>query len=139
MWSRKRLMNSSERHRTVSRPPVAPVVLVAEGHAASVEADQPAVRDRDAMGVASEIGEHCLGAGEGRLRVDEPVFLAEWREVRGEGRPTTQAVKFAEERQPTRRMGIGKPGQEEPPEQAGQHPHRQQETGSAAYPAHTVE
>ena len=74
-----------ERHCAVSRLPVAAVVLVAEGHAALVESDEPAVRDGDAVGVAGEIGEHRLGPGEGRLGVDEPVLLPERREMCGEG------------------------------------------------------
>src|ERR1051325_776929 len=64
-----------ERYRAMPRPPVAAVVLVAEAHAALVEADQPAVRDGDPVGVAGEIGEHRLRPGEGRLGVDEPVLL----------------------------------------------------------------
>ena len=62
-------MNSSgvERHRAVPRPSVAAVVLVAEGYATVIEADQSAVRDGDAVGVASEIGEHRLGPGKGGL------------------------------------------------------------------------
>ena len=38
--------------------------------------------------------------------------------MRGEGLPATQALELAEERQPARRVGVGEPGQEEPPEQA---------------------
>jgi hypothetical protein len=37
-----------ERHYAVPRLPVAAIVLVAEGHAAFVEADEPADRDGDA-------------------------------------------------------------------------------------------
>jgi len=81
-----------ERHRAKPRLPVAAVVLVAKGDAALVEAEQAAVRDRNAVGVAGEIGEHRLGAGEGRLGVDEPVFLSEWCEECGKGFPATQAV-----------------------------------------------
>src|SRR5712691_795677 len=76
------------------------VVLVAKGDAALVEAEQAAVRDGDAVGVAGEIGEHRLGPGEGRLGVDEPVLSAEWREARGKGPPATQAFDLAEEHQP---------------------------------------
>src|SRR5207237_7320157 len=94
---------------------VAPVILVAEGHAALVEADQPAIRDGDAVCVAGEIGEHRLRRSEGRLGVDEPSLPLEWREVRGEGLSVTQAVEFAEERQPARCMGVGEPSQEETP------------------------
>ena len=57
----------------------------------------------------------------------------------GKGLSVTQAVELAEERQPARRVGVGEPGQEEPPEQAGEHPHRQEEAGSAGHPARAVE
>jgi hypothetical protein len=43
--------------------------------------------------------------------------------MRGKGGLVVQAVEFAEERQPIRRVAIGEPGQEEPSEQAGEHPH----------------
>src|SRR5437016_520868 len=79
-----------ERHRAKPRPAVAAVILVAERYTAFVEAEQPAVRDGDAVGVAGEIGEHCLGPGEGRLGVDEPVLFLERREVRSKGLPPTQ-------------------------------------------------
>jgi cobalamin biosynthesis protein CbiG len=62
-------MNSSgrERHRAVPRPSVAAVVLEAEGDATVIEANQSAVRDGDAVGVASEVGEHRLGPAKGGL------------------------------------------------------------------------
>ncbi len=56
----------------------------------------------------------------------------------GKGLPATQAFDLAEQCQPARRVGIGEPGQEEPPEQAGEHPHRQQEARSARHPARVV-
>src|SRR5205085_2594531 len=73
--------------RAEPHPPVAAVILVTEPHALLVESDQPAVRDGDTVGVAGEIGEHRLGAGEGRLGVDEPVLVPQRREIDGEGRP----------------------------------------------------
>ena len=84
------------------------------------------------MGIACEIGEHRLGAGEGRLGVHKPVLPPQRREMGGEGPPIAQAVEITEEGQPGRRVGVGEAGQEEPAEQAGEHPHRQQEAGSAA-------
>ena len=59
--------------------------------------------------------------------------------MRGEGLVTTEVRDLAEERQPARRVGVGERRQEEPPEQARQHPHRQQEAGPAAHPARAVE
>jgi len=50
-----------------------------------------------------------------------------------------QAIEITKERQPARRVGVGETGQKEPAEQAGDHPHRQQESGSAAHPARVVE
>ena len=40
---------------------------------ARVETDQPAIGQRDAVGVAPEVGQHLRGAGEGRIRIDDPV------------------------------------------------------------------
>ena len=57
----------------------------------------------------------------------------------GRGLPATQAFELAKQRQPARRVGIGEPSQEELLEQAGQHPHRNEEAGSAAHPAAGVE
>jgi hypothetical protein len=56
-----------------------------------------------------------------------------------EGLAMTQAVDLAKECQPARRVGVGERRQEEPPEQAGKHSHRQQEAGLAAHPARAVE
>ena len=56
-----------------------------------------------------------------------------------ESPPLAQAIEIAEEGQPARRVGVGEPGQEEPPEQAREHPHRQQEAGPARYPACPLE
>src|SRR5438445_400379 len=83
-----------------SRSAVAAVGLVGGGYAARVEAEQPAIRDGGAVGVAGEIGEHRRGPGEGRLGVDKPVLPPERCEMRGEGLATTQARDLAEERQP---------------------------------------
>ena len=55
----------------------AAIILVAEGDAGLVEADEAAVRDGDPVGVARQIGEHRLGSGERRLGVDHPALLAD--------------------------------------------------------------
>src|SRR5215472_12801744 len=87
----------AERHRPVPRLPVTAIILVAGGHAALVENNQAAVRDGDAMGVAGEIGKHCLWPGEGRLGVDAPILSLERREMRGEGLTPTQVLDLAKE------------------------------------------
>jgi len=48
------------------------IILPAEGDAVVVEPDQTRIRDRDAMGVAGEIGEDGLRPGERPLGVDDP-------------------------------------------------------------------
>ena len=90
-------------------------------------------------GLTSEIGEHRIGPGEGRLGIDEPVLPSQRRQARGEGCSVAQAIEVAEEGQPTRRVNLGEAGQEEPPEQAREDPHRQQEAGPAGYPTGSVE
>src|SRR6266851_2757778 len=81
-----------ERHGAEPRLPVAAVVLVTEGHAALVEAEQAAVRDGDAVGVAGEIGEHRFGPGGGRwFDVEEPFLPPERGKMCGKGLPATQA------------------------------------------------
>src|SRR5215469_16701489 len=106
----------TECHCAVPRLPVAAVVLVAEGHATFVERNEASVRDGDTVGVAGEVGKHCLWPGEGRLGVDKPVLPLERREVGGEGLAVAQALDLTKEREPARCMGVGEPRQEEPPE-----------------------
>jgi hypothetical protein len=50
-----------------------PVVLPEETDGIVCHGDEAAVGDGDAMGVAAEIGQHLLGAAEGRFGVDHPV------------------------------------------------------------------
>jgi hypothetical protein len=54
---------------------------------------------------------------------NEPVLPPEWRALRGKGLPAPQAFELGKERQPARRMSLGEADQEEPSEQAGEHPH----------------
>jgi hypothetical protein len=61
-----------ERHGFEAIAAFDPVVLPLEGDARRVERDQPGVRDRDAMGVAREIGKNGLRPSEGSLGVDDP-------------------------------------------------------------------
>ena len=58
-----------ERHGLVPAGSLDPVILELEGDALRIGRDQPAVGDRDAVGIAREIGQHRLGSGEGTLGV----------------------------------------------------------------------
>ena len=74
-----------ERHGLEAVAAFDPVVLPLEGDALLVERDQPGVGDRDAVGVAGEIGEHGLRPGERPLGVDDPFGAAQRRERGVEG------------------------------------------------------
>ena len=92
-------MNSSASSVMVfcrSRPLIA-VVLPFEGDAGVVEREEPRVGDRDAVGVAREIGEHGLGAGERALGVDDPFAAAQRRERGVEGALVGERRELAEE------------------------------------------
>src|SRR5690606_21582690 len=71
----------AEGHDALTVGPVTTIILVAERDAALVERDQPTVRDRHAVGVAREIGEHGLRSCERRLGIDHPALLPDWGEV----------------------------------------------------------
>jgi hypothetical protein len=62
-----------ERHGLVAAGSLDPVVLVAERDAGCVGGDEAAVGDRDAVGVAGQIGQHVLRPGERPLAIDEPL------------------------------------------------------------------
>jgi len=74
-----------ERHGLVAIAPFEPIVLPCEGDAVVVGRDQATVGDRDAVGVARQIGEHGLRSGERSLGVDEPPRRPERGEEGGEG------------------------------------------------------
>ena len=49
-------------------------VLPAEGDLAVLQLDEPLVGEGDAIGIATEVGEDLLGAGEGGLAVHDPLL-----------------------------------------------------------------
>ncbi len=53
------------------------VIAPAETHRVAVETDEPVIRDRHPVRIAGQIIEHGFGAGERRLRVDDPVGALE--------------------------------------------------------------
>jgi hypothetical protein len=97
-----------KRHHLVAFGAVAAIVLVAEGDAPLVEADQPRVGDGDAVGLARQIGQHRLGACEGGLGVDEPILPAQGCQEAGKGAAVAEARMRAEELEMPGRMGVGK-------------------------------
>ena len=61
------------------------VVFPAEPDAAVAVIDEPIIRERDAVRVPPEVVEHLLGAGEGPLRIHDPVDGPQLTEEAGEG------------------------------------------------------
>jgi hypothetical protein len=86
-----------ERHGSEPVAAFDTIVLPFESDAGVVERGQPGVGDRDAVGVAREIGEHGLRSGEGSLGEDDP-FGATQRRKRGvEGALVGERGEIAEE------------------------------------------
>ena len=133
-------MNSWGRERHGLEPVAAfdPVVLPFEGDARLVERDEPGVGDRDAMGVAREIGEHGLRSGEGPLGVDDPFGAAQRRERGVEGAVVCERGEVAEEGEPAGLVQRVEAFEKKTAEQAGEDAHRQEEAGPAGEPARPV-
>ena len=127
-----------ERHGPEPVAAFGPIVLPLEGDALVVERDEPGVRDRDAVGVAGEIGEDGLRPGERPLGVDHPLGAAQRRERGVEGALLAEGREVAEEDEAAGRMQGCEPFEEEPAEETRQHPHGQEEAGLAGDPARTV-
>ena len=106
-----------ERHGRVASGSRDPIVLDFECDASLAERDQTAVRDGDAVGIARQLGEHGLGAGERALGIDEPARLSERGEERSERSGRGEMRVGAEELQLARRVCRRKLGEHQPAEQ----------------------
>src|SRR5690348_17603395 len=78
-------LEGPERHLLVSIAALDVVILPLEGDALLVEADQAAVGDGDAVGVARQIGQHRLRATERPLCIDDPLDFAKRCQISREG------------------------------------------------------
>lgn len=67
------------------------------GATLTVEGDQAAVDDGNAMGVARQIGQHRLGSAEWALCIDDPLGLAQRRQMGREGLRVGKRGRIAEE------------------------------------------
>src|ERR1700677_4585598 len=123
-----------ERHDLMALRAAAAVILVAECHAGLVEGDQAAVRDRNPVCVEREIGEHGLGAGERRLRIDNPSLVPERCEMAQEAASLGKLGLSAEEHELARFVQFDKPGQKQSAEERAQHSNRQEESWTRRYP-----
>ncbi len=122
-------------HGLVACFAVSPVVLPAERDTTCVQCQEARVRDRDPVGVAREISEDGLGSCEGALGVDDPLALTERCEPIGEDSGIGQIDVLAEELELSAPMGVLELFEEAAPEQAREHPHREEEPSLAGDPA----
>lgn len=120
MWLTGRLMPD---FKTIAdfRRDNGPAILVAEGDAGLIEADEPPVRDGDPMSVAGQIGQHCLGAGKGRLGIDDPALFPGRGQMTQERPPLGEVLHGTEEGEPPSIVQCDQPGEEQATEQLAQH------------------
>jgi len=128
-----------ERHGLVAAAALGTVVLELERHPLRIDADQAAVGDGHAMGIARQIGQHRLWTGEGTLGVDHPLALAQRLQPLGEGLRIGELGVFAEAAELAGAMRGAEVLAEQPSEQPREHPHGQEEARPTGHPALTVE
>ena len=115
------------------------VVTPPEADGSVLQTNEAAVRYRNAVGVATEIGKDVLRRTERWLCIDDPGLFAHWLEgvdKRGLG---AQAVKGTEKPQLPGGMGSPQAVQKQTTEQKRQNRNGQEETRSAGDPALTVD
>ena len=110
-----------------------PVVLPAEADVGLIEIEQATVGDRDAMGVAREIGQDLLGTGEWLLGIDEPFGCAQRRESGGKRPCLVETDEIVKELQFAGIECCRQTFEEQPPEQRREHV-RKKEPGLAGNP-----
>ena len=101
------------------------IVLPAKADLSLLKADEAAVGDSDAMGVAAEIGEDLCRPAEGRLGVDDPLDPPQPGQVSDENDRVGQISEIAEEMELAGLEGLPQVLQEQSPEQSRQDPHGQ--------------
>src|SRR3984893_15975494 len=98
-----------------------PIVLPAEGDVGLVEIEQATVGDRNAMGVAREIGQDLLGTGAGLLGIDNPFGCAQGRESGGKCLRLVETDEIRKELQFTGIECCRQTFEEQAPEQGREH------------------
>jgi len=114
------------------------IVLPAKADMLIGEIEQPAVADGDAMGVPRKIGQDLLRSCERTLGVDDPFLRAQGSEVGLECFSVVEGNEFGEELQLASIESCCETFEEQAPEQAREHPNRQEEVWTASHPAHAV-
>src|SRR3954449_7244271 len=90
---------------------VMPVIAPAEADLLARHVDQPTVRDGDAVGIATEIGQDRRGTGKGALGIDHPLRTPQFAEAAGEDWCGGETGQRAKERQSASvRRPVASPG-----------------------------
>src|ERR1700682_3560516 len=103
-----------------------------------VESDEPAVGDRDAMGVKAEIGEDLCGSAEGPLGVNNPIDALYGFDATSESAEFGKRCKIAEEAQGAGVEGRDQAFEKKPAKEPGQRFDGQEEIRSAGDPACSI-
>lgn len=109
----------SQRHGGVAACAFKTVILDAEGDAARIKTDQPAVGYRDTVRVTRQVCQHSFWSGEGFLGVDDPVDFAQRLQESVEGRAITKFSMIAKEVQLPGFVQLGQTFQNETAVQSG--------------------
>ena len=114
------------------------VVGVAEPDLPRVEGEEPLVGDGDPMRVPTDVIEHLVGPGEGWLGVDHPVGLPGGLEMGGKVLPIVEGVECAGEVQLAGLERLAHGVEQQPANEPGEHPDREEEPGAARHPLRTI-
>jgi hypothetical protein len=114
------------------------VVFPAEAHVVVVDGEQAMVGDGDPVCIPTHVIQHLLGPPKGGLGVDHPFGGPRRSQILGEGLPIVQAVERRGEAQLASGEGLVQILEKQTTEQAGQHPHWQEEAGAAGHPAGAI-
>jgi hypothetical protein len=115
------------------------VLFELKRHLTIVDIPYPAVVDGHAVRIAAEVFQYPVSAAEGRLTVDDPFDTSERCGQREESGGFPECLDLSGEAEEIIPESVFESFEEEPPEEAGQHPDRQKEAGFGGDPAGTVE
>jgi hypothetical protein len=107
----------------------ATAVAIAEAHAAILKSEQPLVAEGDAMSVATEVAQYLIGAGHGRLAVDDPGL--------GRGLLKQMTAKGVGDTGTARSEGVLEEFEQLASKDRGEHTHGHEKTGTGCDPALT--
>src|SRR5437667_8783610 len=97
------------------------------------------VGDSQPVRVAADVVHHLLWSSEGRFSIDDPFQVAHRIQMTLESLRVSQGLQRSEEPQLARVKGLLQILQEQSAEQAGEHPHGQEEVRTAGNPPGAIE